>query len=587
MTRLGHVWNELDDIFQDEDVLNAALSSHDSKFQSEFMRAFTVRMRDDDWMKKRKCCEADETKKKEVENFPKNDEDFPKNAEGLDCLDELFQTDPGCLECFKSMRACLENCSPGLFPGKIARRSSEHELHFCGVAGFFYDDKANGVQTKNSMNIIQYMTTAPPQIFSTPLVQAIVAIHWSDIERLFYMERIVDVLTLIALGGMAFSLHQKTVPQQYLTFFVLGSSIFSMFKVVSTVFASCRVYGSPWPAASTWNFIIGTLDVYCFAMLATIAWEDFDNAGSMFSIWPGQDGELRAALYSSSWAGGHPLVLFFVIAARWIYFLLMIVNFKDIGMHILPVWEAVKSEASVMFLLYLLLGCVGLTSAYVCLPVADTPSVTESFMRVFRAFWLADFDFFELEGYDGTMDMDPKLGRKFWKNVTNTSGGSNLPLDDDGHFSIGTMGDGDKDPMISNGIRIFIIATVFLGTVMFMNVYIALLGNTYDAITDNIHARFTKYRLNCIKTLLLRKQFWRIMFCDLRLIQSGGGLEESLVGGEPSTKPCWIKMPATAEPEPDDPAAATKEQVNSLEEKIDKIEEMLRNLGKDGKPADS
>merc|ERR1711957_855136 len=102
---------------------------------------------------------------------------------------------------------------------------------------------------------------------------------------------------------------------------------------------------------------------------------------------------------------------------------------------------------------------------------------TESFMRVFRAFWLSDFDFYELEGYDGTMDMDPKLTRQFWKNVTGAGNGSNLTLDDDGHFSIGTSGDGDKDPMLATGIRLFILANVLLGTVMFMNVYIALLGN--------------------------------------------------------------------------------------------------------------
>lgn len=362
--------------------------------------------------------------------------------------------------------------------------------------------------------------------------------------------------------------------------FVLGSSIWSLFKVVATLLASCWVYGSPRPAASTWNSIIGALDIYCFAMLATIAFYDFDNAGDMFSIWPGQGGDVRADLYKTSWVCAHPLCLFFVIAARWIYFLLMIVNMKSIGMHILPVWEAVKSEASLMFLLYLLLGCFGLTSAYICLPVADTPTAIESFMRVFRAFWLADFDFFELEGYDGTMDMDPKLGRKFWKNVTGVDGGSNLPLDDDGHFSIGTMGDGDKDPMISNGIRIFIVATVFLGTVMFMNVYIALLGNTYDAITDNIHARFTKYRLNSIKTLLLRKQFWRIV--QGRLSRADGeGFSDPLVDASTdasTTKPCWIRMPATAEQEPDDPAAATKEQVKALEDKLDDAKGQVKAL---------
>merc|ERR1711957_303848 len=102
-----------------------------------------------------------------------------------------------------------------------------------------------------------------------------------------------------------------------------------------------------------------------------------------------------------------------------------------------------------------------------------------------------------------------------------------------------------------------------------MNVYIALLGNTYDEISGNIEARFTQYRLNCIKTLLLRSQFNRIVTGSLsapdrELLMQREDREELQ-----TTAPCWIKMPSTADKDPEDPAVATKEQVKALQEKLD------------------
>ncbi len=110
----------------------------------------------------------------------------------------------------------------------------------------------------------------------------------------------------------------------------------------------------------------------------------------------------------------------------------------------------------------------------------------QSFMRIFRLFWLADFGFYELEGYNSTLDMDPVATRELYLNVTGVPSHS-LDLSD-GAYTITSLGDGDMSEYFTNGIGVLIVCSVFLGTIMFMNVCTAILENKYDEINGQLAA---------------------------------------------------------------------------------------------------
>jgi len=120
-------------------------------------------------------------------------------------------------------------------------------------------------------------------------------------------------------------------------------------------------------------------------------------------------------------------------------------------------------------------------------PLDDGSHLGDAFVRVMRLFWMGDFDMFELEGVDGTVK----------GTITNQI---SVDLTED---------DGDHNPKIKYGMRLFALFAVFLGPILFMNIFITVLGDAYSKAKDEINERFVRYRTNCVKILLLRKLFCR------------------------------------------------------------------------------
>merc|ERR1719162_868773 len=84
--------------------------------------------------------------------------------------------------------------------------------------------------------------------------------------------------------------------------------------------------------------------------------------------------------------------------------MMQMLNIEPIGRSILPVWESCRSKDTVVFMSYLLLASVGIFHAYYSFPIGmDDSDLGEAFTRVLRLFWMGDFDMFELEGVDGTV----------------------------------------------------------------------------------------------------------------------------------------------------------------------------------------
>lgn len=199
--------------------------------------------------------------------------------------------------------------------------------------------------------------------------------------------------------------------------------------------------------------------------------------------------------------GHHPTYVASIVAARWITAFLSLLNVEAFGKQLLPVYLSVKSKESVLFLFYLLIMLVGMFHMYYSFPLTqDDTDMPHSALRIFRLFFLADFDFFDLEGVDGV-----------------TTGPLNLK---NGEADF-TSDDGDDSKVkFKYGIMVFMIATLFVGPILFMNTFITVLGNVYEDKKKSSNAHLTLYRINSIKLLMLRQLvFQNTQCCVFKLMR--------------------------------------------------------------------
>merc|ERR1712083_140456 len=158
----------------------------------------------------------------------------------------------------------------------------------------------------------------------------------------------------------------------------------------------------------------------------------------------------------------------------------MLLGWEPVGRNILPVWEAIKSKESFIFLTYVGITCVAFIHAYYTFPLRDD-DLRAAVQKVLRLFFLSDLDLMDLQNVDQVLTHDTTTGT--W-----------------------TLGDGDNDEHLWAGIWMFTAMGVFAGPIMFMNIYIGLLSNAYDERKQIANEIFTQYRLNVVMTMLLRKE---------------------------------------------------------------------------------
>lgn len=195
---------------------------------------------------------------------------------------------------------------------------------------------------------------------------------------------------------------------------------------------------------------------------------------------------------TATYPGRHPVFLFYAVGARWIQVLLSLLNLEVIGRSILPVWEAVQARESKIFLMYLGLAVFAFSHAYYTFPMNVDEDMVETLYRTARLFIIADFDVYELQGVDSEIH----------GSVNNSS-------------LQATISEEHRE-RLDGGVRQFICMALFIGPVLFLNVFIGVLGSAYEDARAQINEIFTRFRLGHLKLLLLRTYFWQwtFLWCD-------------------------------------------------------------------------
>lgn len=187
-----------------------------------------------------------------------------------------------------------------------------------------------------------------------------------------------------------------------------------------------------------------------------------------------------------------------LVSGKWFYLMLKLLNLEFIGMAILPVWEAARSRGSLVFLFYLMLGTFACSHSYYTFPIDDIPNVLMAFFRMVRLIFLGDFDVMEIMGVDQHM---------FVSNVTSLYEAASLNNQNMTDVIVGGIDDDDQ-PMFKYGIRAWSLMWAFIGPVIFINIYIGLLGSNYNKALGNIEAIFAQFRISTLMMNLLRRHFW-------------------------------------------------------------------------------
>merc|ERR1712232_1554513 len=100
---------------------------------------------------------------------------------------------------------------------------------------------------------------------------------------------------------------------------------------------------------------------------------------------------------------------------------------------------------------------------------------------------------------------------------------------------------------IDGGIRQFISMAVFLGPVLFLNVFIGVLGKAYEDARAQIEDIFMRFRLDHLKTILFRDYIshWSIRRCDClhSTLSTDAGMNRETWKDKDGV---WIKLRASA-----------------------------------------
>jgi len=476
----------------DSQQLSCMLADLEDEEEVEFLRSLCVSINDEDWMGHRKFMN---TPNVDVMHgtFSHRGDEKPTYEEEKDSILDAHPLAQLTKESGEHTCMAHYSCAGQLF--------FEREKTFLKPKGFvdgwicqllWPEAKGSRRELTNVMWFLDYLSRSdtPSGVFATPIVQGVVRFHWQQVYWTFIRDRLVDVATLILMWRLVHAVHFQKRPDYWIFWGLFGAASYAMSKVLINICMSIYIFGKSgvYQMASAWNVVATFFDIYGFAITFTAVIEN--------EIFYSTETE-----FSNTFCGKHEVLVFLLIATKWLYCLLQIMNLEKIGHNILPVWEAVKCEESYTFLGYLSLATAGMTMSYYAY-ASDEESLTTAFIRTFRLFWLADMDIYELDGVDGTMDLSAKAVNTMYNRLTNGTWANQNFTDD--QFEIGTSGDGDLNKNDKNGMRFFMVMSVFLGTVMFMNVYIALLGNKYDDVKAEINERFTQFRLQCVKSMMLR-----------------------------------------------------------------------------------
>lgn len=502
LKQLLTLWRGLSDDEQDDQRIHRAVTLSGSK-PKDFMESLAIKITNPHWMKGRwwQWKQWERVKVEHAKLLPGLDLDnLEVTGSHLDRLDSstllpsvlkhLVPT-PG------EAREFRRNDGKGLFSflmGLFINTSHkvEYSVYWCGVQGLF---ELPGADPTRYMMVLGEMCHAPPDVFQTVIGQAMVRHHWTlTFHWGFCVDRVIDMVSIVLLFSMAQSTHVQQLP---LWRDIYGSFSFSLLSLLCNTCAYIQcliIYKTLRPVATFWNIVFALCDLSTVSVMSYLMYTNYNIFNGQWQ----RNLTEREHDFKNSFFDLHPVIFAMLVAGKWFYMLLGLLNLEFIGTAILPVWDAARSRESMVFLVYLLLGTIACAHSYYTFAIDDIPDVFMSFFRMIRLTFLGDFDVMEIMGVDQHMALS---------NVTALYEAASRNNTDYQEAIFGGIDDDDQ-PMFKYGIRAWMLMWAFIGPVMFMNIYIGLLGAAYEDALGNIEAVFAQFRISTVMMNLLRRHFW-------------------------------------------------------------------------------
>jgi hypothetical protein len=282
-------------------------------------------------------------------------------------------------------------------------------------------------------------------------------------------------------------------------------AIFTIFSKMVELYQSTRVYGllvGPWVYFTIWNAFFFGCEVF----------------NSLIVLIPitamiGDDG--KKTLYKFLFH--HPVFFAMSIFARWIYLIFGCLSTDSFGHTVLPAFFAVTSKDSALFISFMVLIILGMTTSSWVLPSQDNTAFFDTLIKIFRLGALGDFDINDLEGVNQVI-------------VTELVDGKNVTMLEDPEAGTQDLAD------FHYGVRLLFAIFSVLCTIMIMNVYIGLLSGEYVRAKTDVKTALASFRLRIAIPVLLKNRFWRKVWRKWSPME----LEED----PPNLQGVWISMPA-------------------------------------------
>merc|ERR1711957_505684 len=104
--------------------------------------------------------------------------------------------------------------------------------------------------------------------------------------------------------------------------------------------------------------------------------------------------------------------------------------------------------------------------------------------------------------------------------------------------------------------------------ILFMNIFITVVGNAYDKAKEEVNEQFAKYRLSTVNSMMLRRLLLRNYFCCYGAVDQIRGLSEDNDGFD--VLGAWIRLPADCISTPsfdDDEGSSQLQQISDTQAK--------------------
>jgi len=374
---------------------------------------------------------------------------------------------------------------------------SEVEFHWSGCIEFVellgpWEGKEEGLEeTKKRLTgraqMLRVMLAADPdsQVFTTPIGRILLSHIMLSLRSPWITVELMSFIQLVAISVMTYYLnsnvdenggdfHQKP-GAEVVTCCIWLITIIGMLQCLAQVIEVimfCRVYGSVTTYFTQWNVGCLLSNIITIAVMLTIT--------------------VQVTLHANGSLLGYNFIMPLVTGARCFLFIVNLLILRPLGKTVLPAFYAASSRDAVEFLWFVMIFLVALTQIYVAFPVKDDDHTLnkygllgglEAFMRMLKLAVFADLDFDDLAGK--IKHVDPATGE------IQTTGGLTT------HASF------------YNELRLFSIISATFGSMIIMNVYISVLGNSYNNFKQKSEDVLRSELAKFAQKLTLRDLYWK------------------------------------------------------------------------------